>query len=322
MRHHFDHAGRRCADCGSEDLVEDWTEGDLTCRECGLVAMGCMIDGGAEWMSNAEEGLDRSRVGAPSNPLFDSTITSTAIPKYGSTWKMSRINDHMSLSYKHRTLYKAYVFIQEVCERPPLSLPGALVEIAKELYKHIKESKITRGENHRALLACCVYYACKVNTKMGIKLEKTAVADAFGVDRGAFTSACKTFLELVQDQPYYEQLFDDNANGDRGLIMKTLLPFDLDAPVASATAWNKPSARWKLARKVEDLYHQVRGNSDGVLDAKTPHSIITALIAVASEELEIPLTKNDIKKHCKVSAVTLNKTIGLVKEVLGAKSNE
>lgn len=296
---------RKCTDCGSIDLFEDWKEGDLVCRDCGLVNEAHMIDFSAEWMNNPEEGIDRSRVGAPTSHLYETSMMSTAIPKSGKTWMISRLHDHMSMTYKDRALHKIYVHLQRVIEEK-LALPACITDSAKDLYKHIKDTKITRGENHKALVACCVYYACKLQPG-GYGREKAVIATAFEVDKSTFTAACKIFLDMVKDKPFYDKLFEERESQDRGMVLRMLQPF----------TFADSQARWKFARMVEDTYHEAKQKSDGSLDSKTPHSIVSAIIYIVSEKLGMNITKNDIKLHCQVSTVTLNKSVQLLNTVLG-----
>jgi len=54
-----------CKECGSDDLVEDHAQGDVICRNCGLVAAERIVDLGSEWRNfeNDDSGTDPSRVG-------------------------------------------------------------------------------------------------------------------------------------------------------------------------------------------------------------------------------------------------------------------
>jgi len=292
----------RCTDCGSQNMIEDWRCGDYLCGDCGLVAQSGIIDEGPEWINNAEDGMDRSRVGAPNSTLFTDALMSTMISKNSKTWLMAKIHEQTSMTYKDRSLLKVYQDIQRVGD-DTMHLPSTVLDSAKELYKDIKEAKVTRGENHKALVACCVYYACKLNR---CKREKYEVSDAFAVDRSTFTQACKTFQDLVRDKPYYATFFETKESSDRGIIFRTLsaLPISDDRTV------------WKFVSRVETAYERVRTHGDGVLDSKTPHSIICALAFLCAKEAELQFHRNQIKEYCKVSSVTLNKTIALVEEVL------
>lgn len=288
-----------CPHCGSTEYLLDQAEADYVCTGCGVV-LGRWLDDSPEWRNDMDEGLtgDRSRVGAPTSSLFNSCNLSTIIPKYGRMRRAAVIHEHMSMSYKDRALYKVFKEITRVCS-DVFSAGSVTSDLAKEMYKDIKDQKITRGENHKALIACCVYYACKVNNS---QRKKEEVCEAFQLDKSAFTQSSKIFLDLIQGKSYYEQCLED-SNSMRGVISRTLghLPIQ-DADL-----------RWKLVRCIEDTFDRIKVQGDGAIDSKTPKAIITALAFLLAEKIGIAgITKNDIKKYCVVSTVTLNKTITLI----------
>ena len=57
---------RRCPECGSDNLVEDYDMGEIICGRCGLVIRDNVMDEGPEWRAfTREEKQKRSRVGTP-----------------------------------------------------------------------------------------------------------------------------------------------------------------------------------------------------------------------------------------------------------------
>lgn len=289
----------RCRDCQGTDFCVD--HGDLICTDCGLVAQSHLLDDTPEW-NNYDDDIDRSRVGAPASTLLTGKgPSSTVIPKTSKTWMISKFHDHMSLSYMDRALLKVYEEIEEVAGTQ-MELSGNTVETAKEFYKDIKEAKVTRGENHKALIACCVYYACKLN---GGNREKFEIASAFGTEKSVFTHACKEFLDLVQDKPYFERLFT-TSTGQRGIIYRTLRQLPISEKLI-----------WPYVRKVEDAYDTLRAHGDGAFDSKTPKSILCALAVVCAPRIPglEAVTKNEVRARCKISPATLNKALELVEDV-------
>ena len=45
----------KCPDCGGTRLVEDHANGDVVCRECGLVVESHIIDERSEWRTFADK---------------------------------------------------------------------------------------------------------------------------------------------------------------------------------------------------------------------------------------------------------------------------
>jgi transcription initiation factor TFIIB len=72
----------KCNECGNEDIVEDRKQGDMICKNCGLVLLAHMIDFTTEWRNFSEDqrGNDPNRVGSPLHPLIESN-TSTIVSK-------------------------------------------------------------------------------------------------------------------------------------------------------------------------------------------------------------------------------------------------
>lgn len=295
-----------CTKCNSkEDIILDYSEAEYVCQKCGTVIMQWMDDS-PDWRNDMEEGIqgDKSRVGAPTSRLLSSCNFSTIIPRRGKMRRAAVIHEHMSMSYTDRALYKVFKEIARVCS-DVLNLGQSIIDTAKEMYKDIKDQKITRGENHKALIACCVYYACKLDRCMGAQRKKDEVCLAFNLDKSSFTHSSKIFLDLIKDRSYFEKCLEDN-NVMRGIITRTLGPLPIDCS----------QTRWKVVREVEDMYELIRMHGDGATDSKTPHAIITALVFLTTRNMGMKITKNDIKTHCDVSTVTLNKTIALVSPIL------
>jgi transcription initiation factor TFIIB len=58
-----------------------------------------------------------------------------------------------------RNLLSAFRDIGNMCES--IGLPKAIADIAKQLYKRTDEEKILRGKSTDAIVACCIFIACR-----------------------------------------------------------------------------------------------------------------------------------------------------------------
>jgi transcription initiation factor TFIIB len=58
-----------------------------------------------------------------------------------------------------RNLLQAFREISNICDS--ISLPKAISDIAKQLYKRADEEKILRGKSNDAIVACCIFIACR-----------------------------------------------------------------------------------------------------------------------------------------------------------------
>ncbi|GAU24229.1 hypothetical protein TSUD_23660 [Trifolium subterraneum] len=171
-----------CSDCKREtEVVFDHSAGDTVCSECGLVLESHSIDETSEWRTFANESNDNDpvRVGGPSNPLLTDGGLSTVIAKpNGSSgeflssslgrWQNRGANPD-------RGLILAFKTIATMAER--LGLVATIKDRANEIYKRVEDQKSSRGRNQDALLAACLYIACRQEDKPRTVKEICSVAN-------------------------------------------------------------------------------------------------------------------------------------------------
>jgi transcription initiation factor TFIIB len=148
-----------CRECSGVKIIS--REGLPTCSECGLIEDN-FIDDTAEWTSGiTDDGRvnDPSRCGNPNpNPeLFSQnwgkgSIISTQRSSTYENKRMAKINFHMSMNHRDRSLYHAYRDIDEACH----TLPDTVLKDAKMMYKKFNEGKLTRGAVRLGIKANCV----------------------------------------------------------------------------------------------------------------------------------------------------------------------
>ncbi|KAI7983918.1 Transcription initiation factor IIB [Camellia lanceoleosa] len=171
-----------CPECkrGTE-VVFDHSAGDAVCSECGLVLESHSIDETSEWRTFANESGDNDpiRVGGPTNPLLADGGLSTVISKpNGST------GDFLSSSLGRwqnrgsnpdRSLIQAFKAIATMSDR--LGLVATIKDRANEIYKKVEDQKPLRGRNQDAILAACLYIACRQEDKPRTVKEICSVAN-------------------------------------------------------------------------------------------------------------------------------------------------
>uniref|UniRef100_A0A6N2N8E1 TFIIB-type domain-containing protein n=1 Tax=Salix viminalis TaxID=40686 RepID=A0A6N2N8E1_SALVM len=163
-----------CSDCNRyTEVVSDHSAGDTVCSECGLVLESHSIDEKSEWRIFANESGDNDpvRVGGPTNPLLtdvledDSSIHHVTVEKNG----MNRGSN------PDRGLIMAFKTIATMSDR--LSLVATIKDRANEIYKKVEDQKSSRGRNQDALLAACLYIACRQEDKPRTVKEICSVAN-------------------------------------------------------------------------------------------------------------------------------------------------
>ncbi|EOY32739.1 Cyclin-like family protein [Theobroma cacao] len=171
-----------CPDCKRPtEVVFDHSAGDIVCSECGLVLEAHSIDETSEWRTFANESGDNDpvRVGGPSNPLLADGGLSTVISKpNGSSgdfltsslgrWQNRGANPD-------RSLIQAFKTIATMSDR--LGLVATIKDRANEIYKKVEDQKPLRGRNQDAILAACLYIACRQEDKPRTVKEICSVAN-------------------------------------------------------------------------------------------------------------------------------------------------
>lgn len=158
-----------CRECRDDPpwLVEDHASGDMVCGECGLVLQERSIDQSSEWrtFSNDDQGNDDpSRVGDGPNSLLNGAQLNTNIA-FGDGGMRSndlyRANNKSNVDKGNKQLLQAYKQIGALCEG--WQLTPSVVDTAKHLYKDADESRLFKGKSQEALIAGCVFLACRRN---------------------------------------------------------------------------------------------------------------------------------------------------------------
>lgn len=73
--------------------------------------------------------------------------------------ELQRAASKSSGAKAERNLLSAFRDIGNMCES--IGLPKAIADIAKQLYKRTDEEKILRGKSTDAIVACCIFIACR-----------------------------------------------------------------------------------------------------------------------------------------------------------------
>ncbi|KAI0060851.1 cyclin-like protein [Artomyces pyxidatus] len=156
-----------CPDCKDPNpvIIEEFGRGDLVCGTCGLVLGDRVVDTRSEWRTFAnDEGDDPSRVGAASDPLMEGmeqldTVIGFKDGGSGLARELQRAASRSQNSRSERNLLSAFRDISSWCDQ--FSLPKTISDIAKQLYKRSDEEKLLRGKPLDAVIAACIFIACR-----------------------------------------------------------------------------------------------------------------------------------------------------------------
>ena len=256
------------------------------------------VDDTPEWTSGiTDDGRvnDPSRCGNPNaNPeLFSQnwgkgTIISTQRSSTYENKRMAKINFHMSMNHKDRSLFHAYRDIDEACH----TLPDTVLKDAKMMYRKFNNEKLTRGAVRLGIKANCVLYACRLAQCPRTTSE---IADMFGIqskDVSRTTQIFKDTIMGVTEKNYVTKAYD---------VMQRLLN------------------SFEITRDERYRCNKMCSATDDCVElmSKTPNSVASAIIYIV---LGSGVTKAQVCEKCSVSVPTLNKIENIIKKHLEAKN--
>jgi len=276
-----------CPDCQNlvPNIREEFGSGDLVCGDCGLILGDRIVDTRSEWRTFAnDEGDDPSRVGAAQDPLMEGseqldTTISFRDGGSGMARELQRTSAKGNAARAENSLNKGYREINTMCEQ--ISLPKSISDIAKQLFQMAEKKKIIKGKPAAAIVACCVFIACRQG-----HVPRT------------FKEICHlSNVPKKQIGQCYKQMQNHlNANPDSVVAMegpeKLLSRYinHLDLPIS-------------IERVTVDLVVACREH--GVADGRSPVSIAGAAIYFCSYLFGLPRPIQDIAKVAGVSESTI-----------------
>jgi|TARA_R110002074_G_scaffold175925_1_gene339375 transcription initiation factor TFIIIB Brf1 subunit/transcription initiation factor TFIIB len=280
-----------CRECDGIKVIT--REGLPTCSVCGLVD-SYFVDDTAEWTSGiTDDGKvnDPSRCGNPNaNPeLFSQnwgkgTIISTQHSSTYENKRMAKINFHMSMNHKDRSLFHAYRDIDEACH----TLQDSVLKDAKILYRKFNNEKLTRGAVRLGIKANCVLYACRLAQTPRTTKE---IADMFGIQS--------------KDISRTTQIFKDNI---LGVTKKNYVTKSYDVMQRLLNSF-------EITREERLKCNKMCAATDNCVElmSKTPNSVASAIIYIV---IGHRVTKSEMCDRCSVSIPTLNKIEIIIKKHL------
>lgn len=155
-----------CPDCKQDppDLIED--NADLICANCGMVLADRMISNESEWRtfnSDDARGDDPNRVGEADNELLTSGNIGTTIAGGPNASKearrIKRAQAMQQNSKVDKALTTAYMQVDNWGDQ--YNLTKVVKDTAKTYYKRTYEANTFRGKNIEAVLAACIFVACR-----------------------------------------------------------------------------------------------------------------------------------------------------------------
>jgi len=290
-----------CNFCNSKSLKIDYSNGMIICTDCGVVNEHNLIDDSPEWNFGQEDamfGKDPARCGCPMNPLLEQSSMSTVIGKGGGSkfWLLRKIHQQNSMNYLERARYHTFEHINMLTCKA--DLPVSILNKAKYYYKELSNRKLSRGAVRQGLIACCIYYACKMSK---VSRSVREIADMCEIDVMKVNSSMKIFNDVMKDIIKDESSCNEQRTNADDLINRYCNVLNI-----------QHSEQYKIGNYVRRCNQVIETNK--MLVGKTPSAITSALIYFVIHKLNYIMNKKQMCDLHKISVVTLNKIVSILEE--------
>ncbi len=293
----------RCPECGSTDLVRDYTRGEVLCNNCGLVLTENIVDQGPEWRDFEESSRQSaSRVGAPANYMIYDKGLSTEIPITGRDaqgkalpadarvkfYRMRMLHNQVRQSRKgERSLAEGLRQVERFASR--MGLPPALKEQSGVVYRKAAQAGIVRGRSIATIAAACIYVTCRMN---GFPRTLREIALSLRLDKKKLS---RTYSVLARQLK---------------LRVPSSTPDEYLPKIADQLAL-QGETRAEVARMLREL------SKNPAFSSMLPTGTVAASIYVASVMGEERRSQDQIAKAAGVSEVTLRNRARQIAKFLG-----
>jgi transcription initiation factor TFIIIB Brf1 subunit/transcription initiation factor TFIIB len=291
------HSEFHCRICGG--IKSFGVYDDLpVCTECGVVDESYICEE-PEWRSGCEDGVDASRVGAPTNTDHFSaawgqgTIMTVRPSGTYAQKRLARINFHSMMNHRDRALFHAYAEMDRI-GRQTLNLPEAVMYSAKIKYKAFNEAVLTRGAVRSGIKANCIFQACRE-----FKVSRTTqeIATAFGIPARDLS---RTF------EMYQEQVPETRVH--------VTTPADLVARFFNSITCVPDTERGKTRMKITKICKDLEDCVE--LMGRTPKAVVCSVMYIVLTDSGFGPNKAELCKICDVSVPTLGKIETIIKNQL------
>ena len=182
--------GLKCPECGSTNIMEDFTRGELICMNCGMVIKQDVIDTSQEWRAfDSEQMTRRARAGAPLTfTKHDKGLTTEIGKGVGELYKVPvrKRAQYYRLTKWHKRLIKskdrnlsfALSELQRIVSF--LNLPKSVHERIGRYYADAVEKGLVRGRSIESVIAALTYAVAR---ELGTPRTLDEIAEASGVDK-------------------------------------------------------------------------------------------------------------------------------------------
>jgi len=232
---------------------------------------------------------DPNRCGMPVNVLLPNssigTTVSRSVKSNKNINKVHRFQTWNSMTYKERSRYKIFGDIKSACDLN--NIPTIIIKEANSLYTIVSESKISRGNNRKGLIAACLYYSCK---NCNAPRSSKEIAKIFDIKPVLVTKGVKILQDCLQKNNNIDRIKQAISINQSDFIERFCYYLGIDEI---------------HVQNIMDISNKTL-KSD-VIAENTPPSIATGCIYLYCKLNNIDISKKKISEVCNTSEVTINK---------------
>ncbi|RBR08180.1 uncharacterized protein FIESC28_10372 [Fusarium coffeatum] len=194
-----------CPECRIDPphLVEEFSNGDTVCGDCGMVVGSRIIDTRSEWRTFANDdqgGDDPSRVGGPQDEFIEGQqlATSVAFSESKAHKALSRTQNNTNQDKSQKDLMAAYKEIVSLCDA--INMGQNVANAAKHIFKLVDKHKFLKGKPQEAVIAGCIFIACRQNNVPRTFREIFNLTSVSKKVVGRVFKQLQSFLQKLQEQ--------------------------------------------------------------------------------------------------------------------------
>lgn len=283
-----------CPTCEKDDVIEDYSQGILVCRNCGRVLEN-ILDYNPEWKQFEDDDKANGRCSMPINVLLPQSSLGTSISGMG-TNRLKILHGWNAMPYKERSLNKEFKKIHDVCQKG--GILKCVEDDAKIMYKMTSECKhssgknmgkciITRGINRVSISAACVFFAC---IRKGVTRTSKEIALLYNIKDLEMNRGCKNLLKMLKIR---KTSFKMGTSKPEHFIRRYCAELKIKNQFIEEAL--------KIATNVERL---------NIASGHTPYSTAAASILLMAEMNKLSfITKKKLAGEFDISDVTIGKTL-------------
>jgi len=275
-----------CRFCGETKFSE--MDNKMTCDGCGGIHRE-ILNSNAQY----EDSENGTSYGCPSSYFYPKSALGCKI-KTKRYSKLANLQRQGQMPYKEKSLMDVIDSIQEKCIK--YHITQKIIDTAKVLYKKISECKHTKGKrkgknmimrciNRKALIAACVFYACKLENMPRSPKE---IADIYDLEVKHVNRGCRKFCDYVDITEYMNKIKACQASN---FIARHALELNLSTDVL------------EMAQQICENIHTL-----DIASNHEPPSIAAGSILLICNYLKKDVNKKNISKIFGISDVTISKT--------------